>query len=227
MGLPPPRHDQAAASNQWSPPTDPPPTSTIKDLPLPPLSSTYSFYVHKPSHISGNLILYNSIDKALAYRVAKHSHHPFSKSPNLYVYRGSHKPNSLARSSTTHQDNESEPDETPLAKARLRRLSSTIPLAINNRSVELQRRTLGFYKYAMVWQSSRGNMRWKYGRLSLDMQLVDEKGTLLGGFDSKSGSDGRVGRLWVQDVEEEVVKHWVDEAVSVALTALTGLLSRG
>lgn len=70
-------------------------------------------------------------------------------------------------------------------------------------------------------------MSWKYGRLSLDMQLVDEKGTLLGGFDSNRGSDGRVGRLWVQDVEEEAVEHWVDEAVSVALTTLTGLLSRG
>ncbi|KAI4250006.1 MAG: hypothetical protein L6R42_008818 [Xanthoria sp. 1 TBL-2021] len=227
MGLPPPRQDQAAASNQRSPPTDPPPTSTIKDLALPPLSSTYSFYVHKPSHTSGDLVLYNSIDKTLAYRVATRSHRPFSKFPNLYVYRGPQKPNSLARSSTTRQDNESIPGETPLATARLRRLSSTIPLAINNRSVELQRRTLGFYEYAIVWQSSRGNMSWKYGRLSLDMQLVDEKGTLLGGFDSNRGSDGRVGRLWVQDVEEEAVKHWVDEAVSVALTTLTGLLSRG
>lgn len=220
MGRPPPRQDPAAASNQRSPLTNPPPASTIiDDLRLPP---TYSFYVHKPLHISGDLILYNTIDKASAYRVATHPHRLLSKSPNFYIYR-----RLLARSSTIHQDTESKPDETTLATARLRKLSSTIPLAISNRSVELQRRTLGLYKYAIAWQSSRGNMRWKHGRLSLGMQLVDEKGTLLGGFDPETGSDGGVGRLWVQNVEEDVVEHWVDEAVSVALIALTGLLSRG
>ncbi|KAI4228740.1 MAG: hypothetical protein L6R36_001432 [Xanthoria steineri] len=221
MGLPPPRQDPAAASNQRSPLTNPPPASTIDDLRLPPLSST-SFYVHKPLHISGDLILYNSIDKASAYRVATSPYRPLSKSPNFYIYR-----RPLARSSMIHQDTESKPDETTLATARLRRLSSTIPVTISNRSVELQRRTLGLYKYAIAWQSSRGNMRWKHGRLSLGMQLVDEKGTLLGGFDPETGSDGGVGRLWVQNVEEDVVEHWVDEAVSVGLIALMGLISRG
>ncbi|KAL8847271.1 MAG: hypothetical protein Q9221_007695 [Calogaya cf. arnoldii] len=207
--------------------TNLPRRTPLKDLPLPPLSSTYSFYIHQPSFLSAELILYSSIDKALAYRVVTHSRRLLSKSPNVNIYRCPQKPNSLAGSSTSRQDNGVKPDETPLAAATVRRLTTTILLTINDRSFEVQRRLIGFYKYADAWQSSRGIMSWKHGRLLVGMQLFDEKGTLLGGFDPKTGKDGRVGRLWVQDVEEEAVNHWVDEAVSITLAVLIGLTSRG
>ncbi|KAL8767907.1 MAG: hypothetical protein Q9209_005694 [Squamulea sp. 1 TL-2023] len=203
------------------------PLSTLDHLPRPPLSSTYSFYVHKPSHIAGDLIIYNSIDKTLAYIVATLSRRPFSTSPNVYIYRESREPTSLARFSTNRVDNCFGPDEPPFATARLGNFSSTIPLVVDERPIELRRRTLGFYKFAVEWQSSQGNMRWRHRRLSIDMQLMDEKGAVRGGFDAKIGAEGRIGRLWVKDVEEEKDKQWVNEAVGVALTILMGLVSRG
>ncbi|KAL8648931.1 MAG: hypothetical protein Q9226_005789 [Calogaya cf. arnoldii] len=170
---------------------------------------------------------YSSIDKALAYRVVTHSRRPFSKSPNVNIYRCPQKANSLATSSTSRQDNGVKPDEIPFAAATVRRLTTTIALTINDRSFEVQRRLISFYKYADAWQSSRGIMSWKHGRFLGGSQLFDEKGTLLGGFDPKTGQNGRVGRLGLQDVEEEAVNHWVDEAVSVGLAVLIGLIARG
>ncbi|KAL8786027.1 MAG: hypothetical protein Q9213_003008 [Squamulea squamosa] len=230
MAQQPPRKDQVSTPNRARNPTsmvDPPPLSTVDHLPRPPLSSTYSFYVHKPSFIAGELIVYNSIDKALAYIVATLSRRPFSKSPNVYIYRDPQKPTSLARFSTNPVDNALEPNKLPFATARLGNFSSTIPLAVDQQSIELRRRTLGFYKFAVEWESSQGHMRWHHRKLCIDMQLMDDKGAVLGGFDSKSGAEGRIGRLWVKDVEEEEDKQWVNEAVSVALTILMGLVSRG
>ncbi|KAL8696710.1 MAG: hypothetical protein Q9224_002658 [Gallowayella concinna] len=176
----------------------------------------YSFYIHKPSRLSRDLVIYNADDKTVAYNVNTVSARGlFSKSSNLYIYHG----HQQATSSTSNLA-KSESAQTPLATSKISKYSGSFLLTIKDRTIDVPLRTLGWYKFDHQWRSTQGIMRWKHGKYGKAMQLLDEKKTILGKVEGDRGRDGRICRLWVQGTGGEENKEWVDEVVCMAVGIL-------
>lgn len=193
-------------------------TSTVTQA----VQSTLTYHFNYESRFTRKITLriYHSDEKSVAYTVTSHQtiNTSVSNSPSFHVYRGSVQPDSI--------QTDPHPQHYPIAIAKIPKYSTSISLVVNSHPIEVVLHVTGLWKYAREWKSCRGVMRWKHGRFSSWMILVDENGEKLGEWEP-NGNGMKGGRLQFKGTGEEEAAQWEDEVVSVASAIITARRRRG